>query len=143
MGKSDKSGTRTVFVCQQCGKESLKWLGRCPNCQEWNSFVETTIKAATPTNISAIENPPQELSQVATEISDRIPLPLAEFNRVLGGGLVSGSMVLIAGDPGIGKSTLLLQVSALVAQAGGKVIYVSGEETLPQIRLRAERLGVS
>ena len=143
MGKWDKSGTRTVFVCQQCGKESLKWLGRCPNCQEWNSFVETTVKAATPADISAIENPPQELSQVATESSDRFPLPLAELNRVLGGGLVSGSLVLIAGDPGIGKSTLLLQVSALVAQAGGKVIYVSGEETLPQIRLRAERLGVT
>ncbi|GAH73948.1 unnamed protein product, partial [marine sediment metagenome] len=120
-----------------------KWLGRCPNCQEWNSFVETTVKAATPANISAIENPPQELSQVATDSSDRSPLPMAEFNRVLGGGLVSGSMVLIAGDPGIGKSTLLLQVSALVAQTGGKVIYVSGEETLPQIRLRAERLGVT
>ena len=143
MGKSGKSGTRTIFVCQHCGKESLKWLGRCPNCHEWNSFVETKVPAATPSDISALENLPQELSQVVTDVSDRFPLPLAEFNRVLGGGLVSGSLVLIGGDPGIGKSTLLLQVSALVAQARGKVAYVSGEETLPQIRLRAERLGIT
>ncbi len=143
MGKSGKSGSRTVFVCQQCGKESPKWLGRCPNCQQWNSFVETTITAPTPSSrfVSPL-NPPQELSQVTIEAADRFPLPLAEFNRVLGGGLVSGSMVLISGDPGIGKSTLLLQVSALITQARGKVVYVSAEETLHQIKLRAERLGV-
>jgi DNA repair protein RadA/Sms len=87
-------------------------------------------------------SPPQELSQVVVEAADRFPLPLAEFSRVLGGGLVSGSLVLIGGEPGIGKSTLLLQVSALVAQTRGKVVYVSGEETLRQIKLRAERLGV-
>ncbi len=140
MGKSDKSPLKTTFVCQQCGKESLKWLGRCPSCHEWNSFVETTV--APPSRTSGRENPPQELSQVAAGLSDRLPLPLTELNRVLGGGVVSGSLVLIGGDPGIGKSTLLLQVSALVAQAKGKVAYVSGEETLSQIRLRAERLGV-
>jgi len=143
MGKSGKSGSRTIFVCQHCGKESLKWLGRCPNCHEWNSFEETVVSANIPPQISALENPPQELSQVAADISDRFPLPLAELNRVLGGGVVAGSLVLIGGDPGIGKSTLLLQVSAQVAQAGGKVAYVSGEETLSQIRLRAERLGVT
>jgi DNA repair protein RadA/Sms len=140
VGKSDKSPLKTTFVCQQCGKESPKWLGRCPSCHEWNSFVETTVAA--PSRTSARENPPQELSQVATGLSDRLPLPLTELNRVLGGGVVSGSLVLIGGDPGIGKSTLLLQVSSLVAQARGKVAYVSGEETLSQIRLRAERLGV-
>jgi DNA repair protein RadA/Sms len=140
VGKSDKSPLKTVFVCQQCGKESPKWLGRCPSCQEWNSFVETTVAA--PARTSGRENPPQELSQVATGLSDRLPLPLTELNRVLGGGVVAGSLVLIGGDPGIGKSTLLLQVSSLVAQARGKVAYVSGEETLSQIRLRAERLGV-
>jgi DNA repair protein RadA/Sms len=140
VGKSGKSPLKTVFVCQQCGKESPKWLGRCPSCQEWNSFVETTVAA--PSRTSGRENPPQELSQVATGLSDRLPLPLAELNRVLGGGVVSGSLVLIGGDPGIGKSTLLLQVSSLVAKAKGKVAYVSGEETLSQIRLRAERLGV-
>jgi DNA repair protein RadA/Sms len=137
-----KSSGRTIFVCRNCGKESLKWLGRCPNCQEWNSFEETVV-SATPTPIVDLSNPPRELSQVATDSSDRLPLPLSELNRVLGGGLVSGSLVLMGGEPGIGKSTLLLQVSALVAQSGGKVAYVSGEETLSQIRLRAERLGVS
>ncbi len=138
----DKSRGRTVFVCQQCGKESLKWLGRCPNCQQWNSFAETTAPTATPSRTPAPENPPQELSQVVIEASDRYPLPLAEFNRVLGGGVVSGSLVLIAGDPGIGKSTLLLQTSALIARARGKVVYVSGEESLHQTKLRAERLGL-
>jgi DNA repair protein RadA/Sms len=137
-----RSSGRTIFVCRNCGKESLKWLGRCPNCQEWNSFEETVVSTA-PTPIADLSNPPRELSQVVIDSSDRLPLPLNELNRVLGGGLVSGSLVLMGGEPGIGKSTLLLQVSALVAQAGGKVAYVSGEETLSQIRLRAERLGVS
>ncbi len=138
----DKSRTRTIFVCQQCGKETLKWLGRCPNCQQWNTFVETTVSTTTPSRIPTLENPPQELAQVVIDVADRSPLPLAEFNRVLGGGLVSGSLVLIAGDPGIGKSTLLLQTSALVAHARGKVVYVSGEESLHQTKLRAERLGL-
>ena len=140
MGKTDKS--RTIFVCQQCGKESLKWLGRCPDCQQWNTFVETTISPPAPSRAYVQDNPPQELSRVVIEAADRLPLPMAEFNRVLGGGLVSGSLVLISGDPGIGKSTLLLQVSALVAEAMGTVIYVSGEETLHQVKLRAERLGM-
>ena len=139
----DKSRTGTTFVCQQCGKESLKWLGRCPSCQQWNTFVEKmAVAAATSFRSISPVNPPQELSQVVIEAADRFPLPLAEFNRVLGGGLVSGSLVLIGGDPGIGKSTLLLQVSAVVAQARGRVVYVSGEETLPQIKLRSGRLGV-
>ena len=142
MSKSGKSRTKTIFICQQCGKESLKWLGRCPNCQQWNSFVETKVLAAAPSKPLAQENPPQELSQIVTGVADRLPLPIAEFNRVLGGGLVSGSLVLIGGDPGIGKSTLLLQVSALMARDKGKIVYVSGEETLRQIKLRSERLGV-
>ena len=139
----EKSRTSTIFVCQQCGKESLKWLGRCPSCQEWNTFVEQRVTAPSASlRAASLVSPPQELSQVVIEAADRSPLPLAEFNRVLGGGLVSGSLVLIAGDPGIGKSTLLLQVAALIAQTRGKVVYVSGEETLRQIKLRAERLGV-
>ncbi len=143
MNKSDKSHIRTIFVCQQCGKESLKWLGRCPNCQEWNSFVEKTITAPTSSfQPIPLASPPQELSQVVIEAADRFPLPMAELNRVLGGGLVSGSLVLISGDPGIGKSTLLLQASALMTQAQGKAVYVSGEETLHQIKLRAERLRI-
>jgi DNA repair protein RadA/Sms len=137
-----KPSGKTIFICRNCGKESLKWLGHCPNCQEWNSFEETVVSTA-PAPIADLSNPPRELSQVAVDSSDRLPLPMSELNRVLGGGLVSGSLVLMGGEPGIGKSTLLLQVSALVAQAGGKVAYVSGEETLSQIRLRAERLGVS
>ncbi len=140
MSKPDKP--RTVFVCQNCGKESLKWLGRCPDCQEWNTFVETTVQVTAAARIYTQDNPPQELSQIAIEAADRLPISLAEFDRVLGGGLVSGSMVLIGGEPGIGKSTLLLQVSSLVAEARGKVVYVSGEETLHQIKLRAERLGI-
>jgi DNA repair protein RadA/Sms len=135
---------RTIFICQQCGKESLKWLGRCPNCQQWNSFAETAVTTPDASfHTISPANPPQELSQVVTDKTDRFPLPLAEFSRVLGGGLVSGSLVLISGDPGIGKSTLLLQVAALVAQTWGKVVYVSGEETQHQIKLRAERLGIS
>jgi DNA repair protein RadA/Sms len=132
-----------VFVCQQCGKESLKWLGRCPDCQQWNTFVETRVMVSPATRQgSSPVSAPQELSQVVAEAADRFPLPVAEFDRVLGGGLVAGSLVLIGGEPGIGKSTLLLQVASLMAQAKGKVVYVSGEETLRQIRLRAERLGV-
>ena len=134
---------RIIFVCQQCGREELKWLGRCPGCQEWNSFIEKTVAAqARSLKAASLLNPPQELSQVDLETTDRQPLPLTEFNRVLGGGLVPGSLMLIGGDPGIGKSTLLLQVSALVAQAQGKVVYVSGEETQHQTKLRAERLGI-
>ena len=142
MVKSGKSGGRTIFVCQQCGKESLKWQGRCPDCQQWNTFVETAGSVTAPSRVAARENPAQELSQVALEAADRFPLSLSEFDRVLGGGLVSGSLVLVGGDPGIGKSTLLLQAAALVAHDRGDVVYSSGEETSPQIKLRAERLGV-
>ncbi|MFC1987627.1 DNA repair protein RadA [Chloroflexota bacterium] len=143
MAKSDRSERRTIFVCQQCGREELKWLGYCPSCEQWNTFIEQMVTVPTSSfHPTSPVNPPQELSQVVIEAADRLPLPLAEFNRVLGGGLVPGSLVLIGGDPGIGKSTLLLQVSSLVAQAQGKVVYVSGEETLRQTKLRAERLGI-
>jgi DNA repair protein RadA/Sms len=143
MAKTDKSGGRTVFVCQQCGREELKWLGRCPSCNEWNSFYEQKIAA--PARSSRPSTPAsqlRELSQVDTETADRFPLPMSEFNRVLGGGIVPGSLVLIGGDPGIGKSTLLLQVSSLVTGSHGRVVYVSGEETQRQIKLRADRLGI-
>jgi DNA repair protein RadA/Sms len=144
MNKSDKSGPRTVFVCQQCGKESLQWLGRCPGCQQWNTFVETRVAAV---NVTAKLNhptkPARELSAVAITAIDRVVLPLDEFNRVLGGGIVPGSLVLVGGDPGIGKSTLLLQVSAMGTSLLGKVVYVSGEETERQIKIRANRLGIA
>ncbi|MBM4447918.1 MAG: DNA repair protein RadA [Chloroflexi bacterium] len=142
MGKS--SDRRTVFVCQQCGRESLKWLGRCPDCQEWNSFAEVTVAVApSKPRPSSPASAPQPLSRIAPESANRIPLPITEFNRVLGGGLVPGSMVLISGDPGIGKSTLLLQASAALAKDLGTAVYVSGEETQHQIKLRAERLGIT
>jgi len=142
MSKLDKSSSRTIFVCQQCGKESPKWLGRCPDCHEWNSFVETATSAAAMVKTTAIVSTPEQLSQVNTGATERFPVPLSEFNRVLGGGLVPGSLVLIGGEPGIGKSTLMLQVSALLAPVLDKVVYVSGEETRRQIKLRADRLRI-
>jgi len=136
----ERSRLKIVFVCQQCGKESPKWLGHCPDCQAWNTFVETRPAPSKASPI--VGSPVRELSQITTEEMPRLILPLTEFNRVLGGGIVPGSLVLISGEPGIGKSTLLLQVSAMVAQEKGKVVYASGEESVHQIRLRADRLGV-
>ncbi len=138
-----KAQDRVVFVCQECGKESLKWLGRCPDCQQWNTFVEMTVRAepalARPT---APFLPPQQLSEVEIDTAERRPLPIDEFNRVLGGGIVAGSLTLISGDPGIGKSTLLLQAAASIAGESSRVVYVTGEETTHQIKIRAERLGL-
>jgi DNA repair protein RadA/Sms len=133
-----------MFVCRECGKESSKWLGRCPDCQAWNSFSQMTLnttKAPTlrPTGTAAF---PQELSEVEIKTADRRALPIPEFNRVLGGGVVAGSLVLISGDPGIGKSTLLLQAAASMANANQRVVYVTGEETAAQIKIRANRLGL-
>ena len=143
MSKSDKSQARTIFVCQQCGKESLKWLGRCPDCQQWNTFVEQRVVTPSASHRPlSPAGPPQELSKVTIETAERFPVTIGEFNRVLGGGLVPGSLVLISGDPGIGKSTLLLQAAAALARDRGKVVYVSGEETGHQIKLRSERLGL-
>ncbi len=136
-----KRRERVIFVCQQCGRESIKWLGRCPDCHGWNTFVEMVPPApGRPSRLPSTA--PQELSQVASEGLPRLATSCAEFNRVLGGGIVPGSLVLIGGDPGIGKSTLLLQVSAMVSQQGRRVLYVSGEESLGQVRLRANRLGL-
>ncbi|MEK7281139.1 MAG: AAA family ATPase, partial [Chloroflexota bacterium] len=104
------------FACQQCGLESLKWYGRCPQCGYWNSLVEKVTSVAG-------RNPPRELSSLSPEVCQRLDLPLKELNRVLGGGLVAGSLVLLAGEPGIGKSTLLLQVADLVAGENGSVVY--------------------
>jgi len=130
---------RSVFVCQQCGSESPKWQGRCPDCEQWNTYVEAVVKA---TPAARSNTPVQELARLSSESMPRLALPLAEFNRVLGGGAVPGSVVLIGGDPGIGKSTLLLQAAGAIAGADGPVLYVSGEESVHQIRLRADRLGV-
>jgi DNA repair protein RadA/Sms len=143
VSKGEKSGARVVYVCRECGRESLKWLGRCPDCQAWNSFSEMTVEAPQAASRPAGPIlPAQELSEVEIEAADRRPLPLPEFERVLGGGLVAGSLVLISGDPGIGKSTLLLQAAASLADSNSQVVYVTGEETVHQIKLRAERLGL-
>jgi DNA repair protein RadA/Sms len=142
----EKPQGRSIFICQQCGKESLKWLGRCPECQQWNTFVERRASPGSPHRVSfeslPLDNPPQELAQIVSEARDRFQLPMTEFNRVLGGGVVTGSLVLIGGEPGIGKSTLMLQISGQTAATIGKVVYVSGEEATHQIKLRAQRLGV-
>jgi len=138
-----KSKFKNVFVCQQCGKESLKWLGRCPDCQAWNSFVETRVTSSrAPSQLSSRGNSPQELSQVEKGDFPRFHLGFAEVNRVLGGGLVPGSLVLVGGEPGIGKSTLLLQISAMMAENNKVVAYISGEESINQVKLRSERLGI-
>jgi len=136
---------RTQFVCQQCGSTSPRWMGRCPDCGEWNTLVETIVesKERSPLSYAGPRSKPQRLSEVAADGLERVPLPMPEFSHVLGGGIVPGSMVLIGGDPGIGKSTLLLQVSALIAEALGKVLYISGEESVRQMKMRAERLGIT
>ncbi len=135
--------SRTVYICQQCGRESHKWLGRCPGCQEWNTLAEKNVSpTATQEGLFSSENKPQKLSQVATPPEERQSAGTCRFNRVLGGGLVSGSLILIGGEPGIGKSTLLLQACAGLADTEGVVVYISGEETPRQTKLRAARLGI-
>ena len=138
---------RTVFACQACGFESSKWLGRCPDCGEWNSFQEERQEEAPKGRQSSLglEALAKPLPYDAVDGAEaaRVPSGIDEFDRVLGGGIVPGSMVLIGGEPGIGKSTLLLQVAHLLGRGGGAVLYVSGEESERQIKLRGERLGIS
>jgi len=137
--------SRTVYVCQACGSTQPKWMGRCPDCGEWNTLVETIVerdrRAPLSSQTALGRSAPQRLSEVGADGVERIPLPLAEFSRVLGGGIVNGSLVLVGGDPGIGKSTLLLQVASLLTQQGD-VLYVSGEESAQQIKMRARRLDI-
>lgn len=134
---------KTVFICQNCGFHSAKWLGRCPNCGEWNSFIEEIEeKEIRPFEPSFPVQEPILYQQIKETRKPRIQLPQEEVNKVLGGGLVVGSLVLIGGEPGIGKSTLLLQISRDLALKGEKILYVSGEESLEQIKLRGDRLGI-
>jgi DNA repair protein RadA/Sms len=140
MAKNEK--TKTTFICQECGKESLKWMGRCPECQVWNSFVETTSITSPLSKVAVRGASARKLVSIEIKKSDRTPLPMSELNRVMGGGLVSGSISLISGEPGIGKSTLLLQVADMVANLRGSAVYVSAEETENQIKMRAQRLGI-
>jgi DNA repair protein RadA/Sms len=140
MPKSEK--TRITYICQECGKESLKWLGRCPDCQAWNSFVETSSIKGPAAKVTVRGAPARKLAGIEIKKSDRTALPMSELNRVLGGGLVAGSISLISGEPGIGKSTLLLQMAEMIANLRGNAVYVSAEETENQIKMRAQRLGI-
>lgn len=135
--------TKTVYFCSNCGNESPKWLGKCPNCREWNTYVEekVTVKSAKESLLpaSSMDNAPVRLSEIKGEKEERIQMPSGELNRVLGGGLVPGSIILVGGEPGIGKSTLVLQNMLRIRSR--KVLYVSGEESAKQLKMRADRLG--
>ena len=139
---------KSIFLCQDCGYESPKWMGKCPGCQAWNTMVEETIRPeknvrGLSSGDSNLKQKPQSIVEVKSEQEPRIPTNYQEFNRVLGGGIVPGSIVLVGGDPGIGKSTLLLQTSAQLAQKGERVLYISGEESVKQTKLRADRLEIA
>jgi DNA repair protein RadA/Sms len=136
---------RSVFVCQECGQESLRWQGRCPECQSWNSFIERAVAATWPARSQEphTASAPVELAQVDSKQEARLHIDGSEFDRVLGGGIVPGSLVLMGGDPGIGKSTLVLQVAEQICRAQRTVLYVSGEESAQQLKLRAERVGAA
>ena len=144
----------TAFFCKECGYESAKWMGQCPVCREWNTFVEAPVQKAGGAGNRAVSGrglagagrfptdaSPKKLSEIPSSGEERVSTGMAELDRVLGGGLVSGSLALVGGDPGIGKSTLLLQVCRNLSEAGHQVLYISGEESLSQIKLRADRLG--
>jgi DNA repair protein RadA/Sms len=131
---------KTIYSCQACGYQTGKWLGRCPACGEWNTLVEEIISPSEAKSAVALSSSPQLLSQISYDPQDRFSTHIAEFDRVLGGGVVPGSITLVGGDPGIGKSTLLLQASGAIAPQNGPILYVSGEESASQIKLRAQRL---
>lgn len=138
-------GKTTAFFCRECGYESAKWAGQCPACHEWNTFVEEPVNkkgASVKAKDNAIGSiAPSPLSQVQIENEERMYTSMEELDRVLGGGIVNGSLTLVGGDPGIGKSTLLLQVCQKLSLKGEKVLYISGEESMKQIKLRANRMG--
>ena len=138
---------KTLYCCQQCGHQSPKWLGRCPTCQAWNTLVEEVMESITAgaaaTEAALAAAPPTLLADVSVDDSPRIHTGLDELDRVLGGGIVPGSVILVGGEPGIGKSTLLLSMAGALAHSRQRVLYVSGEESLRQTKLRAARLGLS
>ncbi|HEX8684479.1 MAG TPA: DNA repair protein RadA [Ardenticatenaceae bacterium] len=146
--------SRTVYVCNECGAEHPKWAGRCNSCGEWNTLEEASTdpraagsfgfgRAARAGTLIASTNVPQQIRDIETNAYARVVIPMPEFTRVLGGGVVPGSLVLVGGDPGIGKSTLLLQAAGLMADEMGSILYLSGEESAYQIKMRAERLGMA
>ena len=138
----------TVFFCQECGHESSKWMGQCPACKKWNTFVEEKVSVtgsgmggSAKASVRKDIPKPVEIGSISMKEEQRIHTGIAELDRVLGGGIMQGSLTLVGGDPGIGKSTLLLQMCRLLSNAGRKVLYISGEESLKQIKLRAMRIG--
>lgn len=138
------SKRKTIYVCQECGYESLRWMGKCTNCDTWNSLVEE-VKQPKKQRHASLTNKstkPIKINEVKTETGARLTTEIGEFDRVLGGGIVAGSLVLIGGDPGIGKSTLLLQISSQIARKKLPILYVSGEESTEQTKLRADRLNI-
>ncbi|MGD8241819.1 MAG: ATPase domain-containing protein, partial [Desulfobacterales bacterium] len=138
-----KKTPKTIFTCQSCGYQTPRWMGKCPECQQWDSMTEerrTGKQAITALTGSKVVAQPIPIDAVGLDAETRRLTGIAEFDRVLGGGLVAGSLVLIGGDPGIGKSTLMLQALYGLAVSGARVLYVSGEESVRQIRLRSQRL---
>ena len=137
----------TAYFCSSCGFESAKWMGQCPACREWNTFAEQPVVpksqagSSARASVAGQRRRPVPLREVRAEESPRFSTGMGEMDRVLGGGIVPGSLVLIGGDPGIGKSTILLQVCDKLAAEGRKILYVSGEESLYQIKMRASRMG--
>ncbi len=134
------SKPQSVFECQSCGYQSPKWLGRCPDCGGWNSFTEEKLRPAPEKSRSGTAAQPMRLNEISTSDAPRIMTGNTEFDRALGGGLVPGSLVLLGGEPGIGKSTLMLQIALALQQRSRRILYVSGEESAQQVKMRAERL---
>ena len=141
-----KTKIKTVFRCQECGHTSAKWLGRCPDCDAWNTIIEEKETSLASTlnirNLTDFSSEVSKLDEISVENYDRHKTGISEFDRILGGGVVPGSVVLLGGAPGIGKSTLMLQVSAVLASKSLKTLYVSGEESLSQVKSRADRLKI-
>lgn len=139
------SKVKIKYTCQECGYESPKWMGKCPNCQQWNTLVEelTSSKVNNFHKQKQVASKPQPITKINIDDEERIDTNIKEFNRVLGGGIIPGSLILVGGDPGIGKSTLLLQTSRNIADLGYNVLYISGEESIKQIKRRAQRLEIN
>src|SRR5215475_14877284 len=133
--------TKTQYACQQCGHTSPKWIGRCPSCQQWNTFVEERVSAVAADAAPSWDAVPIRFTEISGVDAPRVSTGIAEFDRVLGGGVVPGALVLLGGDPGVGKSTLMLDVASHLADSS-IVLYASGEESTQQIKMRGERLAV-
>ena len=139
----------TIFVCQNCGSQSRKWIGQCPDCGEWNTMVEERFRVTAQAAAAAggftaryTQTSPVPFADIESQDDSRVESGIEELDRVLGGGIVAGSLVLIGGAPGIGKSTIVIQMADHLGRNGGKVLYVSGEESERQIKMRGERLGL-